>query len=182
MLAWGVLGFLALGINYYHPERYFYFIVFPIVYLSLVVIQQLAPKKYLTPLLLIFLVLQVAWQIPAYVRWAKLPQQNTYVSIAEDIAKTITENGSKDVVLMGDISAFVAFFPGQIRPISMAFADQAKICQFIHYWKPSYFIVDAPLGDIVKCYPERVKIVPIKSYTIMNHYYGNDYTLYRVGD
>ncbi len=186
MFLWGVLGFLALGINYYQPERYFYFFVFPAVYFSLDVIQRFAPERYSKPLfvgllVLVFLVLQTAWQVPAYVRWALLPKQNSYVSQAEDIAKTITAGHSNEVVLMGDISAFVAFFPGQVRPISMAFADASTICQFVQRWQPAYFINDKPLDGIVKCFPTPVNIAPIKSYTIMNHYYGNDYTLYHVG-
>ena len=113
--AWLFAGLLIYGTSTSQPSRYYYFMIYPMIFLIVWILHQFKfSQQKMFRLLTLIVLLHLGFQIPGYAEWLSRSPEIRCVDMAQKIAAKL--DSSKPVVVGGALASFVSFFGKNIHP------------------------------------------------------------------
>lgn len=179
---WLLGGASCFGLFPDQPPRYFFFALFPLVYLTVTVVREICGARHWRLSCLFLLFVHTTIQGEGYALWLSRDELYTYRDCAEDLVDRIKpRKEGEPIVLMGGASAFLALYDERIRPLSFNHHDD--LLERVTRWKPRYVVCwkeDAYFLK-TKCPGVVTDIEFIQEYPLLrNYYYGRPHVLYEI--
>lgn len=185
MVLWGVGGAAFFGLFKGQPPRYLYFVLFPLVYTTMIVARYVVGTRNWRLVSLFLLFVHSAVQFPGYYEWLKRKpgvSRTSAFDCAKDVMRRIGANRSDEpIVLMGGTASYVAFFGNNVRPIDYRVGDFIDLR--LDRWKPEYLLTQVSVSGLLLDFcPNRVAgIESLATYRVMDNYYTEeDFELVRI--
>lgn len=162
--SWFFAGLLIYGASTSQPSRYYYFMIYPMIFLILWMLQRFSfsPQKIIRWIALTVL-LQLGFQIPVYAQWLSHTPELRYVDMGKDIASQLSS--SERVVLGGAFASFVSFFGENIQPCC---DFTYRHCETFTRNRPEYAVLPESGMTILKDYcSQDFKFELLKRYHVM---------------
>lgn len=165
MAIWTLSGIEFFGIFPFPLLNYYYFLVYPLTYLSFVCIFRF-PQRVAPAFLLAFCFLQIAIQFPLYWQYNSQRREN-YISTAKKIAQEMHKKAEKPIV-MGPIASFISLVDPTITPVESYYPQHISQEERISYWNPQFLVI---FQGEAKTFADTLseKLTLLGRYQVLNH-------------
>lgn len=137
----GGAGCGFFGLMAYQPSRYFYFALFPLVFVTVMVCREVVGDRNwrLTALFLLFVHTTV--QFPGFHEWLRRSELDTAAASARRVAIKLRtlEPESKEIAVIGGWASYVGLFSPEVRPLD--FRARHRLRERLARWRPKYALV-----------------------------------------
>ena len=144
---WALSVYLLLGLsttaalNLPDKAHYHYFTILPIICLSVFAIDAVAPERFKTRVILIFLVSHLLFQTQYYYQWLSRPDRSLVHHANVELVDIIEKNNKSDQIpVIGQYSAQLALYSERMVSLEVRWIPVAGLCQRLEYWRPDFFI------------------------------------------
>jgi hypothetical protein len=181
---WLIGGATCFGLFPEQPPRYFYFSMFPLVYLTVTAAREICGARNWRLSCLFLLFVHCSVQGEGFALWLSRPKSEafTFRDCAVDLVRTIEpRKEGEPIVLMGGASAFLALYDERIRPL--AFNHHDDLLERVTRWKPRYVLCWKEDAYFLrtKCPDLVAELEFVEEYPLLrNYYYGHPHVLYEI--
>jgi len=178
MVLWCVGGASFFGLFEYQPPRYYFFVMFPIAYCTVMSAREIVGNRNWRMACLFLLFLHGATQVHGYKRWLMRDELFSYRNTARQVLQKMEFEESGPTILMGGTSAYVSYFDERVRPIGYMRHD--NLAARLKRWRPRYLLArESAVAELQPTCPSLVaRVVEIDRYPLLgNYYYGGDHIL-----
>jgi hypothetical protein len=184
LLVFAACGCGLIGAFNYRPARYFYFALFPTVFIAVQLAGRLVGPRHWVSAALVLLATHAGTQLPSFAEWVRRRPLDSQRIMANDVVARIAdaEPARETITVIGGLAAYVAFFDERIRPL--AYKLNPNLPDVVARWRPRYVLAFSSDVEVLRerCPDLVVRLEPLASYRVMENYrLGQDQVLARVG-